>query len=87
VAIRTPSPVTSESTGLRITLSKERAFLCVDGPLLDLARAQPGVVRGNADHRNVNGWKNISGNLDQDKGRDQEQKQRRYYKRVRPIKS
>ena len=67
--------------------SGKRAFLCVNDALLDLARTQSGVVPDNADHWNINGWENISGGLDQNKGRDQKQKQRCYDKCVRPIKS
>ena len=49
----------------------ERALLCVNDALLNLSRAQTGVVPDNADHRNVDGRENVSRRLDQDKRRHQ----------------
>ena len=65
----------------------ERAFLGVNDALLNLACAQPGVAPNDADHRDVNRRENIRRRLDQDKRRNQQQKQRSYYKGIRSIKS
>lgn len=51
---------------------RERAFLRVNDALLDLACTQPRVIPNNTDDWNVDRRKDVSGGLDQDKGRDQE---------------
>jgi hypothetical protein len=59
------------------------ALFGINHALFDVLRRQAGVLPNHADHRNVDGRKDVGGRAQQNKGRQQQQQQGRHDKRVR----